>query len=605
MAYNQDAPVFAERYRFEPVGKDWDVGRSGYTHLVYDLRKNRYGVIKRAEVNSKQAIDLENEIEALKKMKGGAVPEVYETGHAIYGSKNYIYAVLEYINALRIEKNLNRFSVEDRVEVLTQFFGVLADAHQKGIVNGDVDIKHLFWKEDGKRLIVIDWGNAKLNVDPKKQEEFSYDLARSAEIIYSLVTDKEHPPATGPLTLPGLSALLPGLRSLPREYLDLCQWAPRKPADGVKSPFTASQMLEATKQWNATITGNGYKKAHPPGAGRRIGVWATLVMALFVVGAWFLFKHQGGFITPETPTATSTKELVANETPSATSVTPTETGMPTITPSPTVTALPAETLTPTVTPTPRTYNSESALIFDNKLVLRDKNLILENNKPCWQTETTLPNLTVNDGFFRRDQDKYWGFRILENEDTVPEDRPVDKPIYVNFSSCPDINQVTAMGINAWVIKLVPERINPAYAPSITDPGREFGFFIEDTNGIKREYTLWVDAEKLLHLKIRENGDVIYDNSELVVSTIQTDGAFPRTYNKFFIQIFLELNNNGTDALYLLQGSGEAVNAGSLDPTKMILKSTLPAFDGIQKIGLVGYGGETQVLIWPLAFYTQK
>ena len=58
MAYNQDAPVFADRYRFEPVGKDWDVGRSGYTHLVYDLRKNRHGVIKRAEVNSKQAVDL-------------------------------------------------------------------------------------------------------------------------------------------------------------------------------------------------------------------------------------------------------------------------------------------------------------------------------------------------------------------------------------------------------------------------------------------------------------------------------------------------------------------------------------------------------------------
>ena len=162
-----------------------------------------------------------------------------------------------------------------------------------------------------------------------------------------------------------------------------------------------------------------------------------------------------------------------------------------------------------------------------------------------------------------------------------------------------------MGLNAWILKLVPERPNPAYAPSITDPGREFGFFVEGKNGTSREYTLWIDAEKVLHLKVRENGKVIDDNSELVVSTIQTDGAFPRTYHKFFIQIFLELNNNGVDALYLLQGPDKAVTADSLTPTKMILKSTLPTVGDIQKIGLVGYGGETQVLIWPLAFYTQK
>ena len=603
MAYNQDAPVFAERYRFEPVGKDWDVGRSGYTHLVYDLKKNRYGVIKRAEVNSKQAVDLKNEIEALKRLKGPAIPEVYETGQATYGSKNYIYVVLEYINALRIEKNLSRLSITERAEVLTQFFGLLAYAHQKGVVNGDVDIKHLFWKEDSQRLIVIDWGNAKMDVDPKKQEEFSYDLARSAEIIYSLVTDKEHPPATGPLTLPGMSTLLPGVRSLPKEYIDLCQWAPRKPADGIKAPATAAQMLEATRKWSATITGNGYKKAPPPATGRKVGVWATLVVILFAVGAGYVFLSSPA-TTTETPTATFTKETILEETPLLTPAPPTDTDAPTVTPSPTETA--TATATTQSVPIPRIYKSESAsLVFNDKLVLREKNLILENNKPCWQTETDLTSLTVNDGFYRRDEDKYWGFRVLENEKTVPEERPVSEPIYINFSSCLDTSQVTAMGINAWILKLVPERINPAYAPSITDPGREFGFFVEGKNGTSREYTLWIDAEKVLHLKVRENGKVIDDNSELVVSTIQTDGAFPRTYHKFFIQIFLELNNNGVDALYLLQGPDKAVTADSLTPTKMILKSTLPTVGDIQKIGLVGYGGETQVLIWPLAFYTQK
>ena len=601
MAYNQDAPVFADRYRFEPVGKDWDVGRSGYTHLVYDLRKNRHGVIKRAEVNSKQAVDLGREIEALKKFQGLGVPAVYETGQAIYGSKNYVYVVLEYIDAVRVERNLNLFSIKDRAEILSQFFEILANAHQKGIVNGDVDLKHLFWNAESRRLIVIDWGNAKLNVDPKKQDEFSYDLARSAEIIYSLVTDKEHPPATGPLTLPGMSAVLPGIRSLPREYLDLCQWAPRKPADGIKSPFTASQMLDITKQWNATITGNGYKKAPRYNSGRLIWAWISIiVIALLAITAYFQRDNIRALISSPTLTASQTPSVTATvgislaETSSSTPVAPTQVDTPTTTVPPTLPILDTATFTPSPTHLP--YSP--ILAFDQKPLPPEK-------KSCWRTETELTNLTVSDGFYLR-SDNNWGFRVLEDEkNTIAEERPVDTPIYIDFSQCSDINQVTAMGINAWVIKLVPERINPAYAPSMTDPGREFGFFVQGKNGIQREYTLWIDAQKILHLKVRENGEIIDDNSELVVSTIQTDGAFPRTYNKFFIQIFLELNNNGTDALYLLQGSGKAVDADSLDPAKMILKSTLPTVGDFQKIGLVGYGGETQVVIWPLVFYTQE
>ncbi len=258
--------------------------------------------------------------------------------------------------------------------------------------------------------------------------------------------------------------------------------------------------------------------------------------------------------------------------------------------SPTITE--SLTSTPTLIPTPRAY--EPILVFDN-------NLILPNINACWRTETQLNNLTVNDGFYRR-TDKDWGFRITEDETTIPEERPVSIPIFVDFSPCMANPQITGIGINAWITKIVPERDSPTYAPHIVDPGREFGFFVQGTNGIKREYTLWIDAQKLLHLKVRENGTVIEDNRELVVSTIQTDGAFPRTYNKFFIQIFLELNNNGIDALYLLQGADKAVTADRLNPTSMLLKSILPTIGDLQKIGLVGYGGETQVLIWPLAFY---
>jgi hypothetical protein len=79
-------------------------------------------------------------------------------------------------------------SIVERAEIITQLFGLLSQTHQKGIVNGDVDLKHLFWRIGKKQLVVIDWGSARLGVDPKKKSEFAYDLARAAEIIYSLVT---------------------------------------------------------------------------------------------------------------------------------------------------------------------------------------------------------------------------------------------------------------------------------------------------------------------------------------------------------------------------------------------------------------------------------
>ena len=72
-----------------------------------------------------------------------------------------------------------------------------------GIVNGDIDLKHLFWRRDSEQLVVIDWGNARLDVDPAKKSKFAYlNLTRSAEVIYSLVTLQGHAPATKSLALP-------------------------------------------------------------------------------------------------------------------------------------------------------------------------------------------------------------------------------------------------------------------------------------------------------------------------------------------------------------------------------------------------------------------
>src|SRR5574342_724249 len=102
MAESSSAPLFAGRYRFQPVSDDWDVGRSGYTHLVFDIKQERLRVIKQAEIKSQQAVEgLKNEVGALLDLRGFGVPEVYDTGEAEYGAKNYYYIVIEYIEGIR------------------------------------------------------------------------------------------------------------------------------------------------------------------------------------------------------------------------------------------------------------------------------------------------------------------------------------------------------------------------------------------------------------------------------------------------------------------------------------------------------------------------
>src|SRR5687767_13527250 len=131
MAEYSNSPVFADRYRFRPVGNDWDRGRSGFTHLVFDSQTERLGVIKRAEIRSQQAVEgLKNEVAALLDLKGQGVPEVYDTGETEYGSKNYFYMVIEYIEGIRVEKNLDSLTTSERAKILTQFFSVLTKAHQ-------------------------------------------------------------------------------------------------------------------------------------------------------------------------------------------------------------------------------------------------------------------------------------------------------------------------------------------------------------------------------------------------------------------------------------------------------------------------------------------
>jgi len=583
------SPVFADRYRFQPVSDDWDRGRSGFTHLVFDMKKERLGVIKRAELQSQQAVDgLKNEIAALLDLKGMGVPEVYDTGEAEYGSKNYFYMVIEYIDGLRIEKNVDILSPVERADILTQFFGLLTKAHQLGIVNGDVDLKHLFWHKDKKQLIVIDWGNAKLDTNPKNKVEFSYDIARSAEIIYSLTTLKGHPSATGSIALPNDSSLIHSLTPLPSEFRILCKWAPRTPSAGVQSPYTAQELFNTSKEWQKAVKS---KKSYKPR--QRLNWGLVLFVPVVIVVSLFLGLSPSSplhsFIHSTTDTPTATEINIILPTASETIQPPSET--PLLTPVSTETeAISTETataiLTPTSTliPSPREY-AEISSAFDKS----------SSPGSCW---TSPPGIGLSEGFSRR-TDGHWRFG-------VGKDESIENPLLIDFSSCFPNKKIDALALNAWVARLELERDNPDH-PGVIDAGKEFGIFIEDTSGQRREYTIWIDKSKLMHLRVRENGLELSNDVVLIVNEdkLKTDGVFPRIFAVFPIQIFFEINNNGLDIIYLKEGTLQLpVATDQLDPTQMtrIDKAIHSALGEIKKIGLIGYGGETQTVIWPLVFY---
>jgi serine/threonine protein kinase len=591
MEDSPNAPVFADRYRFEPVGNDWDRGRSGYTHLVYDLKLKRLGVIKRAETILKQPThSLQNEIKALKALKGLGVPEVYDTSQAVYGSKNYDYAVIEYIYGIRVEKSLDSLDVVERAEIITQLFRLLSQAHQKGIINGDVDLKHLFWRRDKKQLIVLDWGNARLGVDQKKRTEFAYDLARTAEIIYSLVTRWGTPSAIGSIALPGASALVAGLGSLPIEFRNLCKWAPRTPSDGAQAPYTAKELFEVSKRWLEAIRSS---KSYTPNPSNKFWLVGFSLLGIIAVMLLINPKFWKSLTTFVSPTLTFA-ETSSSSPPTDTPIFP-EAASPTITPTETLilTVTPAETPlilieTPTPLPSPLEYPS-SVVVFDDKVLAPEFKL-------CWKNEIDPQSeLAKPEGFNRKNDGTWWVFNTWER-------RTAEESVKADFGTCPNdkvngevvdipkLNKtVEAIALNTWITQIQPKK-------DTTSEG-EFGLFLKGTNGTTREYMLWVDQSESLHLRIRENTKIIYDEPELVVSFSHNDMGYPQ----FRIQIFLEMDNNGSAIIYLFEADSNPVKAQELNPNQMIRidAAVLPKMGDLQGFGLIGRNGSTEVLIWPL------
>ncbi len=450
MTDSSSPTIFANRYRFEPVDDDWETGRSGYTHLVFDIKKERLGVLKRAETKSQPAIErLKNEINALNTLRGLGVPEIYETGEAVYGSKSYLYMVIEYIEGIRIEQDLSTLRLPERAEILTQFFSILSQAHRKGIVNGDIDIKHLFWQPEKKQLIIIDWGNAILNVDRKKKIDFAYDLARSAEIIYSLVTKQAHLPATGSIALPTDTVLKLKSTPLPKEFRELCKWAPRTPIESTQAPYTSLELFEVARLWRSTINEFKPKEAHSPKRPYLSIILISILLGLIAIGYMFysdtLHLPLAFLRTPTTTVLRTSTATSTNPIPTKTPVTSTQ--VPTLTPvtassitptqaSATSIALPVLTAISSSTTIPVPAEYSPFLVFDNKLKGKPA---LES---CWPKPT--------DKIFTRRDDGYWRF-------AVEKDQPLDEAVFKDFGQCISTDQWGALGLNLWVARLEAER----------------------------------------------------------------------------------------------------------------------------------------------------
>ena len=589
MAEHSSSPIFAGRYRYEPV-------EDGFVQLVYDLKTEKMGIIKRADLTSERAVQrLKNEMEVLQALQGLGVPELYDTGEAEYDSTNYFYILLEYVEGIQVEKNLDSLAASERIEILTQFFRLLAEAHQRGIVNGDIDLTHLYWNRDKKQLIINDWANARLHVDPHQKTEFADDLARSAGIIFSLVTRNGYPVPMKSFALPDESGLYPELPKLPIEFRNICMWAPRTPPQG--PPYhTALELFEASKRWDGTVYGKKIYEvsSQVPERTSLVSpvVLGTSIIALFLIFIFLAGRNMLGSIFAFANFVSSQMSVSVGHA-HATAITnviflPTalSTEIPTLTAESTST--PADNLVPATSSSPGTY-SEPVLIFDRN----------SSSDECWTDETNLTtNLWTSEGFTRR-PDGYWRFGIEKDRTTVDF-------VQSDFKRCLGTTQVAAMALNSWVVQLEIER-ESRQNPGTLEPGKEFGFFIESDSGEKREYTIWVDKDKAMHLRLRENNRLTYDEIVLIVEkeNLRVEEIYPRLYAKFPVQIFFEVNNNGLDILYLQEGPFQLpAEAKDMNPSQMVRMDSIvrTAFEDISKFGLIGYGGETQTVIWPLVFF---
>lgn len=278
-----------ERYEAWSLPPTWDAGRSGATVLARERENGRIVVIKltdnRAAVFEKRREELHNETRSLKALRGQGVPELLDYGDFRREALNYeaYYLTIEYVQAARVEEQAaspEKLGVEERLRILAAFFKLLAAAHRRGIVNNDVDLKHLFWDKEAHRLTVIDWGNARLFAGEAPARETAFDMQRSAEIVWALVTGQPPEQVSDGAALQ--ANRLPGFPPLPPVVERLCTWAVGEKSE--EAGALPAEAAEAAGEAAQSAGREGPAEQPFPSAARIAGAFRSLAFGTLESG---------------------------------------------------------------------------------------------------------------------------------------------------------------------------------------------------------------------------------------------------------------------------------------------------------------------------------
>jgi hypothetical protein len=202
--------LFDSRYRYDHI---YPRGRSGETLRAYDTQDgDQPVVIKRPApqdappIRAGQEVSILNEKRALERLFGHpALAELKHSGTFRVGNVAHQYIVIEMATGATLEELTLEFSARGEhlpeLEILVIFdklLDLLQTAHERKIVNNDVDAKHLFWDRDTYKLKVIDWGNAVFLDENPGGITRNSDIAQTGQTLYFVLSggkrlDAAHP----------------------------------------------------------------------------------------------------------------------------------------------------------------------------------------------------------------------------------------------------------------------------------------------------------------------------------------------------------------------------------------------------------------------------
>lgn len=110
----------------------------------------------------------------------------------------YAYVVMTFAEGKPLEdwiKEYHQVGAEfPWLEVLLIFeklTALLAEAHNRGLVHNDVDIKQIFWERETKTLTLIDWGNVVFFKEEENGARPQADIRQVGEALYKVITQMD------------------------------------------------------------------------------------------------------------------------------------------------------------------------------------------------------------------------------------------------------------------------------------------------------------------------------------------------------------------------------------------------------------------------------